>query len=118
MAIEIMERNPDIIVANPTWNYKWNEAKAESQSELDDFYVGYGFSDQCYLINTEVFKQKIYNYHHLDSERYPEYGGELFEKRVDSYMRCHNKYRITHKSISYVSKNITKWQVFPEKTIS
>lgn len=114
-AINIMEKNTNIAVANPTWNKKWNEAKKESFSTIDDFYVGYGFSDQCYLINTELFKQPVYNFHHEASDRYPAYGGELFEKRVDSYMRTHNLKRITSKTASYKSKNITKLQYLLEK---
>lgn len=114
-AIEIMENNSDIIVANPVWNYRWNEAKKESMCEIDEFYKGYGFSDQCYLINTDIFKGDIYNFKHQDSERYPKYGGELFEKRIDAYMRNNSKYRITHKNTSYVSKNITSLQYFFEK---
>ena len=105
-AINIMELNPDIIVANPTWNHKWDEAKLEAEDIIDKFYVGYGFSDQCYLINVEAFKQKIYNYTHEASERYPSYGGNLFEKRVDSFMRCKEYKRITSLNTSYVSRNL------------
>lgn len=107
-AIGIFQEREDIIVANPTWNFAYGEAKKESISEIGNFYLGYGFSDQCYLIRTEVFKKKIYNERNSESERYPKYGGELFEKRVDSYMRNHKKYRITSKAISYVHENFPK----------
>lgn len=114
-AISIMETHPEIVVANPTWNEKWKEAKEESFSTIDNFYLGFGFSDQCYLINTEAFKRPVYNFHHEASDRYPAYGGELFEKRVDSYMRTHDLHRITSKSVSYTSKNITRMQYLLEK---
>lgn len=107
-AIGIFQEREDIIVANPTWNFAYHEAKKESVSEIGNFYLGYGFSDQCYLVRTDVFKKKIYNESNLESERYPKYGGELFEKRVDSYMRNHEKYRITSKVISYVHENFPK----------
>ena len=107
-AITIFKERDDIIVANPVWNFAYKEAKKESLTEMDDFYVGYGFSDQCYLIKTNVFKEQIYNEKHIDSDRYPKYGGELFEKRVDSFMRNHKKLRITSKEISYIHKNFTK----------
>ena len=115
-SIDIMEKNPDIIVANPTWNYKFNEAKSESIEKYnDDYYISQGFSDQCYLINVEEFKNKIYNYKHPKSERYPKYGGGLFEKRVDAFMRCNKKYRLVSNKVSYVSKNITAIQIFLER---
>ena len=107
-AIKLFEKRNDIIVANPTWNFKYNEVRNESVSEISEFYLSFGFSDQCYLIKTEIFKNKIYNEKNIDSERYPKYGGELFEKRVDSFMRNNNLYRITSKEISYIHKNFPK----------
>jgi hypothetical protein len=114
-AIEIMEKNDDIIVANPTWNYKYSEAELESTGIINNFFLGQGFSDQCYLINVEKFKGAVYNYKHIDSERYPKYGGELFEKRVDAFMRVNDYKRITSMNTSYISKNITKFQILKEK---
>jgi hypothetical protein len=61
-----------------------------------------------YLVRTSDFKERIYNENNSLSERYPKYGGELFEKRVDAYMRNHDKYRITHNGISYISSNFPK----------
>lgn len=107
-AIEVMKNQPNIFVANPTWNGKFSEAKNESFDETEKFYVGYGFSDQTYLIRTADFKRKIYNEKNRMSERYPKYGGELFEKRVDSFMRNNEKLRITHKKSSYLSSNFPK----------
>lgn len=107
-AIKIFKERADVIVANPTWNYSYEEVKEESLFELDKFYVGYGFSDQCYLIETNKFKRKIYNEKNLVSERYPKYGGELFEKRVDSFMRNNSLLRITSKEVSYVHLNFPK----------
>jgi hypothetical protein len=107
-AIGIFKEREDVIVANPVWNFAYEEAKNESTSEIDDFYLGYGFSDQCYLIRMDVFKKSIYNENNPVSERYPIYGGELFEKRVDSFMRNHKKLRITSKKISYIHRNFPK----------
>lgn len=111
-AIEVFKEREDIIVANPTWNYNYEEAKKESLFELNSFYVGYGFSDQCYLIKTDQFKKKIYNEKNFLSERYPKYGGELFEKRVDSFMRNKTLLRITSKEVSYVHINFPKKSFF------
>ncbi|AOW08134.1 hypothetical protein [Flavobacterium gilvum] len=107
-AVENLEKDDRFIVANPTWNNNFEEAKNEAHCEIDDFYVGYGFSDQCYLIKSEVFKSQIYSEKNIDSERYPNYGGELFEKRVDAFMRNINNLRITSKEVSYIHVNFPK----------
>ncbi|KRE71433.1 hypothetical protein [Paenibacillus sp. Soil750] len=106
-ALQNMEDDPRIKVANPTWNFSYEYAKQESVEENDGFYLGYGFSDQCYLIRTEDFRARIYNEKHPASQRYPAYGGELFEKRVDSWMRNHQYLRITYKHGSYIHRNFT-----------
>lgn len=111
-AIEVFNQRTDIIVANPSWDYNYEGVKEESLFELENFYVSYGFSDQCYLIKTEVFKNKIYNDKNYFSERYPKYGGELFEKRVDSYMRNNKLFRITSKEVTYIHRNFRKNNFF------
>jgi hypothetical protein len=101
-AISLMSSDSRIKVANLTWNENYLQAKAESSTENDDFYLGYGFSDQSYLIKTTDFREPIYNETNVASERYPAYGGELFEKRVDSWMRNHQYLRATYKHGSYI----------------
>ncbi len=107
-AQDLMEKDSRIACATPTWNRKYHEAKAESNSELDNWYVGQGFSDQCYLVRTALFRGRIYNETHPYSERYPVYGGELFEKRVDSYMRNHGLLRLMNKRFCYRHRNFPK----------
>jgi hypothetical protein len=107
-AIENFEKNPLVKVATLVWNSRYDEAKAESFSENEKFYIASGFSDQCYLIRTSDFKAPIYNYTHIESERYPKYGGELFEKRVDAWLKTHGYQRIILKSASYFHKNFPK----------
>jgi len=107
-AIDLMRKSPHILVSNPTWNRRFMEARNESFSEDDKWFYGYGFSDQCYLIEADRFREKIYNEHNDASERYLKYGGDLFEKRVDSYMRNRELIRITSKEISYIHKNYPK----------
>jgi len=108
LAIDVMENNEEVFVANPTWNSQYKEAELESYSGDNDWFYSYGFSDQCYLIKTENFKKQIYNEINVLSGRYPKYGGELFEKRVDAYMRNHKLKRITCKRCSYHHQNFTK----------
>ncbi len=111
-AINIFSERSDIVVANANWDKEFILAAEESFDSINDFFLGFGFSDQCYLIRTKDFRKPIYNEHHEVSVRYPEYGGELFEKRVDSYMRNHNLYRLTSKKSSYTHRNFpnNKWE--------
>jgi hypothetical protein len=108
-ACDILDKQSEYIVANPTWNLDYKFVKKESiGGSIGDFFIGHGFSDQCYLVKTDVFRRQIYNYKHLGSEHYPKYGGELFEKRVNSYMLVNNLYRITSIKASYIHQNFPK----------
>jgi hypothetical protein len=111
-AVAEFEKNSNYKVANPVWNKLFEEAKRESSFEIPGFYVGYGFSDQCFLVRTADFRAPIYNEVNPSSERYPKYGGETFEKRVDSWMRNHNWLRLTFKTGYYVHVD------FPEKRVA
>ncbi|MCU0351842.1 MAG: hypothetical protein MUF43_13605, partial [Flavobacterium sp.] len=86
-------------VINPIWTYQPELAIKESISEFKDYYKNEGFSDQCFLINRKPFSEAIYNEHHPSSNRYPVYSGHSFERRVNSYMRNHSKYRIVLKNV-------------------
>ncbi|PGM58441.1 hypothetical protein [Bacillus sp. AFS053548] len=105
LSILKLQDDERIKVANPVWNGNIFEAKQESIDEDENFYIGYGFSDQCYLIRTNDFKNKIYNEKNPISERYPIYGGELFEKRVDAWMRNNHFKRVTFKHANYIHQN-------------
>ena len=105
-AIARMQADRGIKVANPTWSGRYDEARAESSSEDDAFFIGQGFSDQCYLVPTADFRAPIYGESHPDSERYPVFADNLFEKRVDAWMRTHGHRRITWKHGSYRHRNI------------
>jgi hypothetical protein len=104
-AMDTMLKDKAILVANPTWNNKFNEAKDESFKQADNWYYSQGFSDQCYLIAPRLFKKIDYNEKNKASERFPKRGGELFEKRVDAYMRNHDLFRITNMDVAYTHKN-------------
>ncbi|WP_165024626.1 hypothetical protein [Dysgonomonas sp. ZJ279] len=107
-SIKLLTESNDYFVSNPVWENDHNGVRRESIKETDEIYVGYGFSDQCYMVRTTDFKNAIYHETNLLSERYPKYGGELFEKRVDSYMRNHNLLRVTSKCAFYQHKNYKK----------
>lgn len=103
-AIDNMADNRKVFVAYPNYHL----AKREADYEDANWYYGYGFSDQCYLIRTADFRQRIYQETNPMSERYPKYGGELFEKRVDAYMRNHELLRMSSKHMGYHHKNFPK----------
>ena len=106
-AIEIMEKKSNVISANPVWNHAFNNAKSDSNgNEDDEWYYIQRFSDQCYLIPVEHFKQKIYNEKNdLSDIHFPKYGGELFEKRVYSHIMNNDLTTITNKRITYMHPN-------------
>jgi hypothetical protein len=107
--VEMMLSNPKIKSVNPIWNHDFNNAE-QQENELhnnkfeknSEWWYGQGFSDQCFLIKTETFKDKIYNNHNeLSDIHYPKYAGESFEKRVYAFLLNQNYYRITNKQITY-----------------
>jgi len=70
-AIAELKKNNQYKVANPVWDHKFGEAKKEASYELEDFWVGFAFSDQCFLVRTKDFKAPIYNEKNPASKRYP-----------------------------------------------
>ncbi len=104
-----LNKNNQFVVANPVWDSNYESAKSESLSEIEHFYIGFGFSDQCYLIKRDVFRRPIYQEWNDASARFPEYGMWGFERRIDSWMRNHNLYRLTYKLASY------RHDTFPKK---
>lgn len=107
-SIDRLQNDQRIKVVNCIWNRKENEVEQESVEQDDNFWVGSGFSDQCYLVRVADFRGCIYGETHPDSQRYPVYGGELFEKRVDAWMRTNGYLRCTYKHGSYLSRNFPR----------
>lgn len=101
--INILESNDDYLLAQPRWGIDPEKGAKEEEIRTDNnFYIAKGFSDQLYIAKTKIFKENIYNYEHPDSNRYPTKGGNAFERRVNSYMWCNDKYRAIHKDYHYL----------------
>ncbi len=100
-SIQEMEKSRRYIVAFPRWCPDIEDNFEQVLPKTGVFYYQYGFTDQVYLIKTEIFKRNIYRHKHPMSERYPSYGGECFEKRVDAYMRMERMYGIVHREYEY-----------------
>jgi hypothetical protein len=101
LGIRVLASNHNVAVVNPVWNDLTEEARAESIYTDEDFFYGYGFSDQCYLVRVADFQQPIYNTLLPAESRFPGYGGDSFEKRVDAWMRKNHKLRATCQHSSY-----------------
>ena len=106
-SIAMLESNEKYIIAMPRW-CKDDNAIERMQSDKDSFAIQYGFTDQIYIIKTRKFKEDIYHYSHPASARYPVYGGECFEKRIDSFMICNQYYGVVHKKYIYDNKYYDK----------
>ncbi len=103
-AIKFMEKDPNIKVANLTWNDNYREAKKESYRKTWNFFVATrGFSDQMFLVRCADFKAPIYGEVRADGAHYPR--GDVFEKRVFSYMVNRGWERITFRGGSYTHEN-------------
>lgn len=103
-ALRWMEKEPKLKVANPTWNKKYKEAKKESYRTTWNFYQAKeGFSDQIFLVRKGDFSQPIYAEIRSDSTHFPR--GDVFEKRVFSYMKNRSWERIIYRHGSYTHEN-------------
>lgn len=99
-AIKVMEKNRDVKVANLLWNRASSEAKREAYRETFNFFVSKrGFSDQLFLVRSLEMKRPIYGEIREDATHFPR--GDVFEKRVFSFMINHGWERITYKRGSY-----------------
>lgn len=106
--IKVLEDNPRVAVFNLAWTHDFQAMKKESESEDENFFYCHGFSDQMYLIQAADYKQKIYEHYNLASDRYPKYAGELFEKRVNSWMRENHFLRENYKNGNYLHENFPR----------
>lgn len=106
-AIEQMQKDSKFKVANLTWNEKYQEAKKESYKKKNAFYAAKsGFSDQQFLVKASDFQKPIYGEIRKDAAHYPR--GDVFEKRVFSYMKNHGWERLTFAKGSYMHECFDK----------
>jgi hypothetical protein len=104
-AVRLMSQDSRIKVCSLNPGADYGGAEKQSTEQTEDFYIGKRFSDQCYLVRAEDFRGRIYNESHPDSTRYPKYGGELFEKRVFSWLRNNRHLGASYKHAYYIHKN-------------
>ena len=100
-AVELMEDDPRVLVANPNW--KRPTLEHETLETSGEFALGYGFTDQLFLVRRAELACPIYKRFCPASLRYPlAHIGPIFEQRVDAYMRSERRLRATHKMVVYV----------------
>jgi len=98
---DLMNGNPAIATANPLW--KNANTDREERKRDGDFVLGYGFTDQVFLLRRSEFAQPIYHSWLPISLRYPvSHIGSYFEQWVDAYMRTQRRLRATYLPITFI----------------
>lgn len=102
-ALRALEENSQILVANPFWASDPGGMEREAIRREGHHFVGRGFSDQCFLVDADRLAKPIYGYKHAAGDRYPMSDvGDIFEKRIDAYMRHNGLLRLTDPRASYI----------------
>ena len=106
-ALHLLESTDSYIAARPTFNGKFYYEDQKKEYELDKWFVGYWFTDHCYLAKMSVLKNpEVYHEDNdLTCRCYPPYGGRDFEYMIDAYIRNHNLYILTSKTVAYQHTN-------------
>ncbi len=113
-SIEIMKNDSRVAVANPNW--RKGGLEEATIFEVGPFAIGYGFSDQLYLIRVEEFRKAIYQFYAFASLRGPlSHITTIFEQRVDSYMRCNRRLRATYRMATYYHPD-NEGHFYPKQT--
>lgn len=110
--IEALSRDTTNFACNPDWAAYPGAAAREALRYDDPFYIGFGFSDQCFLALRSNLAKPIYKEWNRASDRYPMSAvGRIFEARIDAYMRNHGLLRLTDSRVAYYHRN-----AYPEGT--
>lgn len=103
-SIRLMQQDERIAVANPNWAKEGLDRV--TRFVTGEFSIGYGFSDQVFLLRTSEFARPIYRHFAPVSLRYPlAHISPIFEQRVDSYMRTQRRLRATYRGAQYFHPN-------------
>lgn len=107
-AIELMERDRRLLVANPSWEPAGSDGRRpglerETIGVADRFAIGRGFSDQLFLARRSELAAPIYHHRCLAQIRYPTaHRAAIAESRIDAYMRHRGRLRATSLDATYV----------------
>jgi hypothetical protein len=104
-AIELMERDRRVMVANPRWHAptpRHDTLARETLESTGEFALGLGFSDQLFLARRSELAAPIYRQRCVATRRYPMANvSPSFEARVDAWMRHHDRLRAIFLAATY-----------------
>lgn len=99
--IDFLQQHPEVGMVNTNWRSP--TLAKETLYEEGDFALGYGFSDQLFLVRREELSRPIYKHFCPATLRYPlSHLGSTFERRIDAYMRSQRRMRATYKPMRYI----------------
>ena len=101
-SVSYLSRHPTVAVAMPGWQ---DEASMVEETLRQDgpFNLGYGFTDQIFLVDRSRFAGPIYRYISPASWWYPtSHIAPIFEQRVDAWMRRKHLQRAAFRDVRYV----------------
>jgi hypothetical protein len=102
-AVATLEKNPLALVANPYWEWDAEGARREAKYVDGHYFVSTGVCDSFYLAKRKVLDDKIYHEKHEYGNNFNlSWAGEVFEQRLDAYMRNHGLLRITDSRIGVI----------------
>jgi hypothetical protein len=115
-SVELMDTDPRVLVANPSWGDDEDLARHSSE-RAGDFALGHGFSDQVFLARRSDLAQPIYGERTIARLRYPvAHLGYIFEARLDSHMRRHARLRATYVPATWVHQSTMGVQ-YPRRSL-
>ncbi len=106
-ALELMRREPRVIVANPSWEAPGPDGarpgvEREALALRDGFALGEGFSDQVFLAARADLAAPIYGQRCISRIAYPAaHKAHVFEARLAAHMRHHERWRATSLAATY-----------------
>ena len=108
-AISIMSRSPRLLTAQPQWEHpdgSGRTAELEADVLVDDVMIGYGFSDQTFLVRRQDLQRPLLRRPlWLTSPGvlwHPSNGGYFLETIIEGYMRRQSRPRLTVLSASTI----------------
>lgn len=100
-SIAYLQAHPEVVVASVGWPDTWSmdDERLDVDGEFD---LGYGFTDQLFLIDRTRFARPIYRRVAPASWWYPtSHIAPIFEQRVDAWMRTDHLKRAIYRKVRY-----------------